>query len=312
MASENQDIIFIDVGGTNTRIYRFDGKTLEAEKICVFRPKNSRELKSRVVKEVVRKERRSLKKIGICACFAGRVLKDGKKASVTNWGETFNIEKLFDFLDSKRGVFVNDAEAAIVGLDFIKEKIKKEIVFGRKENIIKKPFSLLYLGTGLGAAVFYDSAIVSEFSALKIPFTDGEKKQLKIKKEFLFDDLVSGRGLSTIAKILYERSLTPEKISEEILKGKMEEAGKIFARVLGRAAKNFALTIPAQTIFLGGKPTEPFVERFYKEFIKEFLSDKINSWWLKEIAILKLDPNLDLPFEGLKFLATKMIKEKRD
>lgn len=311
MAAENEQVILLDVGGTNSRLYSFEKETFKAEKICVFKPKDSIELKFRVRDEVKNKYGKN-SKIGICGCFAGRVFKDKKIASVTKWGEIINTEKLFDFLDQKRAIFFNDAEAAVFGLNFIKERAKKEIFFGMKKNVYKKPFSLLYLGTGLGAASFYNSAAPSEISAINMPLREKERKRLKIRRDFLLDDLVSGRGLSTIARLLYKKSMTPEKISKEISSGRMEEAGKLFARFLGRATKIFALTQPVETIFLGGKPTEAFTEKFYNEFIREFLSDKINSWWLKEIAICKLDPHLELPLEGLKFLASKMVKEKID
>lgn len=310
MAAENEQVILLDVGGTNSRLYGFEKETSKAEKICVFKPKNSIELKFRVRDEVKNKYEKN-SKIGICGCFAGRVFKDKKIASVTKWGEIINTEKLFDFVDQKRALFFNDAEAAVFGLNFIKERAKKEIFFGMKKNVFKKPFSLLYLGTGLGAAVFNNFPIASEISSLEMDFSDEEKKRLKIKKKFLLDEIVSGRGLSIIAKCLYNKSLTPEKVSKEILNGGLEEAGKLFARFLGRAAKMFALTQPVEIIFLGGKPTDAFTENFYDEFIREFLSDKINCWWLKEIAICKVDSHLELPLEGLKYFAAEMVKEKR-
>ncbi|MCX7829763.1 MAG: glucokinase [Acidobacteria bacterium] len=302
-----EEIFLLDIGGTNARVYIFDEKRAgKAEIVAFFQPKSFYELKE-LLKE---KLKDSCKNLSVCACFAGKVLKEEKIVSVTKWDERANIENLFNFLKAKRIVFLNDAEAAVLGLEFIRRTIDAEIIFGNKNKINQKPFSLLYLGTGLGAASFYEKPISSEISSLQMPFRKGEK--LNSGKNLLIDDIVSGRGLSEISKALYRKNIEPEMISKKIISGKSKNTGKYFAKFLGRTARTYALVNPVNVLYLGGKPLEAFNKYFYDDFIREFLSDKINSWWLRKIVVAKLNPDLNLTLEGLKVLAEKVKKEMQN
>lgn len=298
-------IILMDVGGTNTRIYFYDDFSFLTEKITLFAPGSFDDLRSNVehsIKNYLTSERIKL----LCVCFAGKVQKQEKIVSITKWREKFDIGKLFDFIRIEKTVFLNDAEAAVLGLEKLANRVNVEIIRSKRNNLLGKPFSLMYLGTGLGTAIFDEKPFSSEFGSLPLSLTPKERKELGVRDNLCIEDIVSGRGLAKITKLLYKENLPPEEISKRILKGDIQEVGKCFTKYLGRAARWFALAFPVGNLFIGGKPTEPFTSNYYEDFLREFLSDKINFWWLSDIAVGKLDSHLDLPFEGLKVLAEKM------
>ncbi len=300
-------IILVDVGGTNSRVYSFDKDSCKERLISAFKPKSIIELKSKL-KKILEEEVENRRSIHLYACFAGVVLKEKNIASVTKWNEKFKISDFYKFLNVENGTLLNDARAAILGLNYIRDKVKADFIMGCRNNKLRTPFSLLYLGTGLGSAYFDSESVSSELCSIPMPLNEKERDKLKLKNDILIEDLVSGKGLSLISRILYGKSLNGEDVSQKIFGGQMKMAGKFFAKYLGRAAKLSVLSFPSKVVFIGGKPTKAFTKIFYNEFIKEFLSDKINSWWLKEVTIAKLDSHLDLPLEGLKQMA--LLKEK--
>lgn len=298
------NIFLLDVGGTNTRLYLKENN--KVKNLIIFQPKNFNELKKKLKEyfDINSKNRSQL----FC-CFAGKVLRRERIVSVTKWNEKIEIDSFFKYLNVADGFFLNDGEAAIIGLNEIKEDIKTSTIFGTGQRNFNT-FSLFYLGTGLGSTIFYKEPMPSEFSSLFMPTNRKNFFERNLNKNLLIDDILCGRGLSNIAKILYNKSLAPQEVANEIISKKMEKAGKFFAKFTGRAARMFLLTFPVDSLFIGGKVSSCLTKDYFDDFVKEFLSDKNNLWWLQKIAIIKVDPYLDLPLKGLQVLAENKIKGK--
>lgn len=297
------NIFLLDVGGTNTRLYFQENN--KVKNLIIFQPKNFNELRKKLKKYF---DIYSKRKLSLFCCFAGKVSEKERIVSVTRWKEKIEIDSFFKYLNVTTGFFLNDGEAAIIGLNEIKEEIKTYTIFGTRRGNFQS-FSLFYLGTGLGTAIYHKKPMASEFSSLLMPTNRKNLFERNLNKNLLIDDILCGSGLSNIAKILYNKTLTPEEVGKEIISKKMIKAGKVFAKFAGRAAKMFLLSFPVDALFIGGKVSSCLTREYYGDFVKEFLADENNLWWLQKIAIIKVYPYLDLPLRGLQVLAEKRQKE---
>lgn len=232
----------------------------------------------------------------LAACFAGRVADSGKTISVTKWGEPKRGESLFKGLKFSKKIYLNDIEAAVVG------------VRGAEFGIIQKgkgrrePFSLVYLGSGMGVANDYAA---SEFGAVALPLdiSDPLEKKLSGKGFLRYENLLSGPGLSLLAFKLGYGKLSPEEVSRAVAAGKLKEVGALFAKLFGRACRNLALTTLSDSLVFGGKPLKALTEKYYPVFVREFLRDPVHAWWLEGVSLLVIEGEEELPLRGLRKIA---------
>jgi glucokinase len=310
---EFNGILTLDVGGTFTRlssIHGIDGSWSRPVPCFSFSPQGWDDLEEQVSKVVLEKFGEKGKRI-LAVSFAGRCLKDGEIVSVTKWGGPRERKTLFNSLKIKHKLFLNDTEAALIAL--LAEPLGEQMkTISKGAGSEETNVSLIYLGTGMGVGIAVeDSCFSSEFGGTILPLNMKDPLESKLSKgAFLsVETALSGPGLSFIAEKLGSPKMAPEKISQKINKGELQDPALLFAKLLGRASRMLVLTSLADKLVLGGRPLSALTKTNYPVFLEEFLNDKDHRWWLSKVNI-EVCGCEELPSLGLYVVGTQMWEEK--
>lgn len=299
--------LLLDVGGFKTKALIVIEKEGKYKKIKIEKELGSLLDLKDFVEDIIKLYLKSKEKIFLFSDFAGRVFKERGLVSVSKWGTFFWIEEIFPKTIFKNVFFCNDLEAAFYGLGSSRSEV---IMKGKRKIKENRKTLLVYLGSGMGVSFQGEP---SEFCSAPIPIDIYDPLESKLLNcgEIKFEDVLSGGGLSFLAKKLNLGNFSPVEVSQGIVEGKYEVVGELFTKILAKAVKILSLTFLPDVVFLGGKPLSFFSDKFYNLFIGEFLKDEANREWLKEIEVRKLKSCESLPLKGLFNLALKVFKYEK-
>lgn len=263
--------VSLDIGGTKVALYVFDSSfsLLKKEKF------STKELGGGSIKlldslyELLQKNiTENTKKIGISinAAVKNNVILKSSVLGVDNFPLAKKIEKKFR-------IPVNVENDSIA---FAKAELEKG--FGRKY----KHLAVLTMGTGTRVNYIQDGMIVNGHQHIA-----GEISQMKIyvkelKKEFLLDNFISGRGIESVYKLLSGK----EKSAKDVFLGKDRYAEKTIALFIQYALWLFELIayvynpeiiVLSGSIFNSSDKFLPEVEKMFHERNFSFFHYKIQS-----------------------------------
>lgn len=278
-----------DIGGTKARLAIYD--PVESQ-IKIQRIFQSREFSS--IDHLLTSFLKSVSsrpEYAILA-LAGPVIKG--KVTMTNLGWKVDSKALKKNFKFKKVTLINDLQAIACSIFLLSDQdlFPARVV----ESIRKYPKAFMAPGTGLGVSVLVsrNPLRVMATEAGHVLFTplDDEEwgfSQFLRDKGILpvWEEVLSGRGLSNLYEFFYKKQLSPEEIVSFAMKGDYQ-ARKIVAKylgLLGRKSYEIALSFePFGGIFLAGGlilAMKTFLEK--EEMRREFFSGYFCNEKLKEL-----------------------------
>ena len=314
--SNKMNILVGDIGGTYSRLLLIaveeDSHLILAEK--KYHNHNFTSL-TNVIKHFLFEYQFEAEFYSACLAVAGPVING--KAAITNLPWTIAEKELTDVLDTPRVKLINDFISVAYGIATLKAEDIVVLQKGKlKENEESKTtISVIGAGTGLGAAhlIYLDNhyqALSSE--AGHAGFAPETKQQTALlrwmQQEYShvsLEMILSGRGLATIYRFLYETeglneleevknamlSKDPAQvISEYGLKGQDSLCQKTldcFVDIYGAAAGNIALHyFPLTEVYIAGGIAAKIKEKMLEpRFTEAFNNKGLMSENMKNISI---------------------------
>lgn len=324
-SNNSQNVIGIDIGGTNTNIGISSLKDKKINPIFSFN------FKTEKIKSIIplinktttyAKDKYDINVDLACIAAAGVVLDEKDRVKLTNSSLEINLNEIKKNTSLNDIYIINDFQAIGYGINLLDHNNEKDMRIIKNNNLKKhKNFStkaIIGAGTGLGKGILiynqeldYYTPIPSEGGHSDFPYqNDFEKKivnyiknKRNIKQPLTYEEVISGRGIEGIYDYLndikkYKPTDYTKKISNSNDKAKLiskyknkdktcRETFKIFTKFYARCAKNFALdTLSIDGLYIAGGIVSKNVDSFKsKEFIKEFEKSYRRLNLLKKIPI---------------------------
>lgn len=275
-----------DIGATFSRLALFNLKTKQIYGIKFFENKNFSHLEDLIEKFLTEVYNNiKLPAFGLLLGVAGPVIKN--KVKITNLGWNIDAERLKKKFKFQRVILKNDLYLLAGAIERLKKEDLKQIKEG--EELKKYPKAFISVGTGLGI-----SFLISK-NPLKILPSEGGHSPLSFweeksffhylkerKKDFVWEEVLSGRGLENLYEYYFGERKEAEKISEGAKKGREKERFVIkkFFELLGRKCYEVAVMIePFGGMYLAGGVIKALLE-FLEE--DEYKSSFLYNFYFSE------------------------------
>ena len=237
-----------------------------------------------------------------------------------------------------KGIVINDFSAVGFGINLLKNKDLIKISKNVKDYRNKKGvMAVIGAGTGLGESILvFDQNLGfyvplpsegghSDFPAenrFEYDMSDFIKEKNEIPGSVFYEDFISGRGIENIYSFLKHKKFYPGSEYTKIIDSEDKKApviakysGKdrtckktmeIFIKFYAKCARNFALTILPEKLYIAGGIAQKNILWFQKDlFISEFENHKTYSKILKKIPVYIIK-NYNTGLHGACFAAANL------
>jgi glucokinase len=332
-------ILGADIGGTNTRIAVAGIQNNKVILIFTINVKSNKlDAIPSVISEVLNysKTKFDIEITHGCIGAAGVVSKDKKYAELTNTKIVIDTSDIIEKTSLKSIFIINDFEAVGYGINLLNLENNNDVFILRNNHQTNNQTKVaIGAGTGLGKSILvYDKKTnfyypipcegghcdFTAYNDLEMELLEYAKKMREEKYPVIYEDFLSGRGVTCIYNFIRTKNIFPEtEYTSEIddsndktpliskyrsIDDTCKEVFRIFTKFYGRCAKNFVLDCLATGgLFIAGgmalKNKEIFkTDEFFKEFENVYQYNNI----MKSIPIYVVT-NEDIGLLGACFAA---------
>ncbi|RMF54527.1 hypothetical protein D6745_04895, partial [Candidatus Woesearchaeota archaeon] len=263
------------------------------------------------------------------ACFACAGPSDRDVIKLTNSTWEVNRKEILRSTPLRKVLLLNDFEAVGYGINTLEKK--DLLVVNKGKPALRRTKAVIGAGTGLGKSILVYNA--EKNLHIPIPcegghttFAPTKKEELEIalfikrnrkKKQVVYEDLVSGRGIENIYKYLSAKKKSKHSkyilraddkaalISKHQFKDALcKKTFALFSRFYARCAKNFALdTLSLSGLYIAGGIAAKNKHIFKsEEFKREFFLNDAYENILRRIPVIVIK-NYDVSLCGACFAA---------
>ncbi len=257
-----------DIGGTNTRVALARGPAIDRGTVTRYANAEHADLSAVLIRYLADTGVKDAQITGVCVAAAGPV-HDGV-AELTNLDWRIDRETLARALTADKVAVLNDLQAQGHAIGHIDSADLEEIVPQPEVSDLAAKL-VVGLGTGFNACPVFDTASgrfvpPSEAGHVSLPACDGKMDALiaAMVRDFGFasvEEVLSGRGLSYLHRVLHGEEATPAAIMARTKEGEAAatETGRAFVQVMGAVVGDLALShLPFGGIYLVGGVTRHF------------------------------------------------------
>lgn len=257
-----------DIGGTNTRVALARGPMVDRATVTRYANAEHADLSEVLGRYLSEKGVTDRQIAGVCVAAAGPV-HDGV-ATLTNLDWRIDRETLGHSLSAEKVAVLNDLQAQGHAIGNIDPADLQEIVPQPPASDLAAKL-VIGLGTGFNACPVFDTAggrfvPPSEAGHVSLPSCGGAMQVLveAMRKDHGFasvEEVLSGRGISYLHRVLHGETVEPAAIMERLDKGETRatETGRAFVQVMGTVVGDLALNhLPFGGIYLVGGVTRAF------------------------------------------------------
>lgn len=316
-----EQVLALDVGGTNTRIALIE---IKYHKPIIRKRDQYETQKITNISKVIKKFKSNAKTA--CIGFAGPIV--GDKAKLTNAKLTINLPKIKKEAGLKEVSLINDFSAAGYGIHFLKKTDISVLNTGKFENDVEM---VVGPGTGLGKAYIINKKVYpceAGFTALGVEDIDDYALLDYIKGRYgglaYYEDVVSGRGFTDIYDHLEIKSNMDVNLrirrliqEEPVFKAKIiakyaskdklcDMTLRIFTKFYARFVRDNALSLITSKVYLVGGITNAIRPYLKKSFMKEFCNHRKYKVMLKKVGIYVVT-NQDVGLIGAGAVAGNLV-----
>jgi len=317
-----KSILAADIGGTSSRFCAFelsgDGVLSQGESTWLKTKDNASfdELLSNLSRE---KETLSPGRFDMCVFAVAGPVEEGIRCRPPNISWEIDLSQDTQSLGLKKFALINDFLAQAFACVSPVKKDADQILPGKQRS--GAAIAVVGAGTGLGKAALIPDSLGrligmssegghSNFAAESAKeFEFQEYLASKLGREYLvWDEVVSGRGLSAIHEFLTGDSLEPADVAKSF--GEQSETLEWAARFYGRVCRNFALeTLSMGGMFIAGgvAAKNPLLLR-HSAFEKSFRTSPAHEAVLADIPVCLLD-NEESGLWGAAFFGAQELKD---
>ena len=275
LAGETGLNLVADIGGTNTRVALAHGPMVD--RTTVQRYANAEETSLDAVLSAYLDKAGVVpgQITGVCVAAAGPV-HDGV-AKLTNLDWQIDRDRLAQALPAARVAVLNDLQAQGHAIGHI-DAAELDRVIAQPEVPPHATKLVVGLGTGFNACPVFEIAggrfvPPSEAGHLSLPSCNGRMQALidAMLRDYGFasvEEVLSGRGISYLQRVLHDEEASPAAIMERLAAGEpqAEATGAALVEIFGTVVGDLALThLPFGGIYLVGGVTRalaPYLDRF--------------------------------------------------
>jgi glucokinase len=254
-----------DIGGTNTRVALARGAAVDRATVTRYANADHADLSQVLARYLDEKGVTDTQITGVCVAAAGPV-HDGV-ATLTNLDWRIDRESLSQSLGADKVAVLNDLQAQGHAIGNIDPADLEEIVPQPPVSELAAKL-VVGLGTGFNACPVFDTAggrfvPPSEAGHVSLPSCGGATQALveAMRRDHGFasvEEVLSGRGISYLHRVLHGESCEPATIMDRLDKGEAQatETGRAFVQVMGTVVGDLALNhLPFGGIYLVGGVT---------------------------------------------------------